>query len=228
MRFSGSHFFMRLGQHFNRNLIGKFKLASKGLEIGYLVRQLGFKMGDVKNWAEDRTELFDMVGREVGDREVLYLEFGVHEGEATRYWSKLLTNPNSKLHGFDSFEGLPEDWHSQMPKGHFSTNGRMPVIDDERVQFFKGWFDQTLPAYQVPEHEVLVLNFDADLYSSTLCALQNLAPHIVPGTYLYFDEFPDAMHELRAFAEFCSSSPRKFVLRGATTSLISALFQCVQ
>ena len=39
----------------------------------------------------------------------------------------------------------------------------MPVINDPRVKFFKGWFDQTLTTYSVLPHDVLVVNLDADL-----------------------------------------------------------------
>jgi hypothetical protein len=167
-----------------------------------------------------------MVGREVGDKPVLYLEFGVYEGRATRYWSTTLTNPLSHLHGFDSFEGLPEAWSNLLEKGTFSTNGRIPKIDDPRVQFYKGLFQETLPSYIAPEHEILVLNLDADLYSSTIYVLEHFASLIVPGTYLYFDEINNPDHELRAFAEFSSSSGRRFALRGMARSLQHALFQC--
>lgn len=114
-----------------------------------------------------------------------------------------------------------------MAEGHFSTDGAIPVIDDSRAHFYKGWFDQTLPAYQVPEHEVLVLNFDADLYCSTVCVFNRMSSYIVPGTYLYFDEFNDPQHELRAFKDFASTSKLKFALRGITDSLQNVLFQCI-
>jgi hypothetical protein len=214
----------RAGEHLTHNQLARLSTTLKYLEIGLMLRQLGYRL---RPRVDKREELFDLVGREVGNREVLYLEFGVYQGKATRYWSKMLSHPQSKLHGFDSFEGLPETWTDTMAKGYFSTGGAIPVIDDPRVQFFKGWFDQTLAAYQVPEHDVLVLNLDADIYSSTIYVLNRMSAYIVPGTYLYFDEFNDPQNELRAFMEFTSSSKRKFVLRGATNSLQNVLFQCV-
>jgi hypothetical protein len=30
-----------------------------------------------------------------------------------------------------------------------------------RVKFFKGWFEETLPGHSVPDHDVMVVNFDA-------------------------------------------------------------------
>ena len=162
-----------------------------------------------------REELFDLVGKQVRDREVLYLEFGVFQGEATRRWSKLLLNPKSKLHGFDSFEGLPENWLPHRQKGCFATDGTIPRIDDSRVAFFKGWFNETLPTYKCPSHEVLVINVDADLYSSAICVLKALKNEIVPGTYIYFDEFADRENELRAFSEFVLDTEMRFELLGA-------------
>jgi O-methyltransferase len=212
----------RLGEHMSCRQIGGLSAAVKYLEIGRVMGELGYRL---EPRVDKREELFDLVGREVGKREVLYLEFGVYQGDATRYWSKMLGHPASKLHGFDSFEGLPEAWTDTMTKGHFSTEGAIPVIDDPRVRFFKGWFDQTLANYQVPAHEVLVLNLDADLYSSTKCVLDHMSPHIVPGTYLYFDEFNDPENELRAFQEFSSACKLKIDLRGATNSLQNVLFQ---
>lgn len=214
----------RAGEHISGGQMHNLRTTLNYLELGFWMRESGYKMN---SRMDKREELFDLVGREVGDREVLYLEFGVHQGRATRYWSKLLTNANSKLHGFDSFEGLPEDWTDTMHRGHFSTGGEIPALDDSRVQFFKGWFNETLPKYDAPDHEVMVVNFDADLYSSTKCIFDHLSSYIVPGTYLYFDEFQFRQDELRAFTEFCSSSNRKFALRGATQLLVNVLFQCI-
>lgn len=214
----------RAGGYLAPNQIHAVNATAKYLEIGQQLRKFGIRVGPT---FDTREKLFDLAGREAANRDVLYLEFGVYQGTTIRYWSKLLRNPASKLHGFDSFEGLPEVWTDAAGRGHFSTNGTIPTVDDPRVKFFKGWFDQTLPAYQVPDHEALVLNFDADLYSSTKCALDRMSNYIVPGTYLYFDEFSDLQHEFRAFVEFCSSSSRRFVVRGATTSMLCVLFQCV-
>jgi len=220
---------MRIGHHMNTKFIHGMKGTAKYLELGYLMRQMGYSLREVSKWTDNREQLFDHLAQEIGSKKVLYLEFGVYQGDATRYWSRLLKNPESMLHGFDSFEGLPEDWievKRVMGKGYFSTNGNLPAIDDPRVQFFKGWFSQTLEGYAVPPHEVMVVNFDADLYSSTKTVLDHIGPHIVPGTYLYFDEFNCIQDELRAFREFTATSPYKFVVRGSTWSLQQVLFQC--
>ena len=172
-----------------------------------------------------RERIFELIAKDVATRRVLYMEFGVSDGRATRYWSKLLRHPESHLHGFDSFEGLPESWEgTDRDKGHFSTNGAIPQIDDARIRFFKGWFQDTLPTYKAPPHDVLVIILDADLYSSTACVLSYLRDLVVPGTYIYFDEFNHRFHELRAFDEFIRETGMKFSLVGATKTLEHVAF----
>jgi Macrocin-O-methyltransferase (TylF) len=211
----------RCGSILSTHVIHKLNAAVSYLEVGRWMRDHGY---DTCRRYRSREQLFDLVGSQIGDRDVLYLEFGVWQGEATRYWSKLLRCPQAKMHGFDSFEGMPESWNYTVPTGHFSTGGRAPQIQDPRVLFFKGWFSDTLPKYKMPAHDVLILNMDADLYSSTIFVLNTLRDSIVPGTYIYFDEFYDRLNELRAFDEFLKSG-MKFRLLGATRTLRHALFQ---
>jgi len=70
-----------------------------------------------------RMQLIEVVAKPIAEQEVLYLEFGVWKGDSTRRWSQLLRNKDSRIHGFDSFEGLPEDWNDEIKSGHFSTRG---------------------------------------------------------------------------------------------------------
>ena len=176
----------------------------------------------------DRDKVFLTIAEKV-PQAVLYLEFGVFQGDSMRYWSRALKHPESMLHGFDSFEGLPEDWdesgHNQ--KGAYSAQGQIPVIDDPRVKFFKGWFDQVLPTYTVPDHEVLVVFMDADLYSSTICGLRHLRLWIKPGTYIYFDNMSHPDHEPRAFDEFMKETGLRFDPVVANKELNYASFECV-
>ncbi len=202
--------------------ITAFARSLKYLELGIWIRKNGYRTN--RRFAQ-REKLFDLVGNSIADRTVLYLEFGVFKGDATRYWSNILLNPNSNLHGFDSFEGLPEDWNPDFPKGHFSTEGLIPQINDKRVKFFKGWFNDTLPKYECPVHDVLVLNLDADLYSSTIYVLKTLKDKIVPGTYIYFDEFSHMDHEFRAFNEFMSETGMKFSLVGVADAMQHVVFR---
>ena len=214
----------RVGEHMSAGASTRLNDVVNYLEIGRWMREQGYDTSH-RVHEDSRDQIFDLIAQRVKDKVVLYLEFGVYMGHATRYWSKALRNPQSNLHGFDSFEGLPEDWGQKWPKGMFSTQGQIPQIDDPRVKFFKGWFEQSLADYELPPHEVLVVNFDADLYSSTMFVLERLKDAIVPGTYLYFDEFHDKPHEFRAFNEFRLATGMKFDLIGLSRGMQRVVFQ---
>ena len=75
-------------------------------------------------------------------------------------------------------------------------------------EFILGIFDDTLPAFfSEPRSVASVINFDADLYSSTLCALNCAKSVIDKYTILIFDEFIMNKHweedEYKALNEFC-------------------------
>ena len=59
------------------------------------------------------------------DPNLLYLEFGVWKGESIN----LLSKYTKKIYGFDSFEGLKDDWHgfSGIAKESFSLNKKLPM-----------------------------------------------------------------------------------------------------
>jgi hypothetical protein len=181
---------------------------------------------DVSWRAEDKHGVWDVVSKQLRHQQVLYLEFGVAYGESMRYWSRELKHPNTILHGFDSFEGLPEE-SGPWAKGQFSTDGRIPQIDDPRVRFFKGWFNEVLPTYSFPPHETLVINMDADLYSSTIYVLRYLRPQIKSGTLIYFDEMNHIDHEPRALDEFMAESGLQFKVVCTDKTMAFVCFECI-
>ena len=98
----------------------------------------------------------------------LVLEFGVRFGTSIRQISTLV---DQDVYGFDSFQGLPESWHSE-PKGTYSTKGVIPSVP-QNVTLYDGWFEETLPEFvqQHPE-PVRFMNIDCDIYSSTKTVLE--------------------------------------------------------
>lgn len=64
------------------------------LWVGHWMKSRGFR---VLQRVDTREQVFGMAAKEIRDREVLYLEFGVYRGESMRIWSSLLRNPKSKL-----------------------------------------------------------------------------------------------------------------------------------
>jgi hypothetical protein len=150
-----------------------------------------------------REELWTRALQKIGTPDILFLEFGVWQGYSIDYFSRLNRSPPSRFYGFDSFEGLPEGWRG-MSAGHFSTGGQIPVSDDERVRFVKGWFRDSLPGQldrlvEEARSRALLVHFDADLYSSTLYLLCALTQRF-DSFYCVFDEFSG--HEMRALHNF--------------------------
>lgn len=128
-------------------------------------------------------------------------EFGVRHGASLRF---LAGRIEGIVHGFDSFEGLPEDWQD-FKAGTFTTGGKLPSVPGN-VRLHKGWFADSVPRFLTEEPgPARLLNIDCDLYSSTRDVLQGLADRIRPGTVIVFDEYfmqPDwRAHEYRAFQE---------------------------
>ena len=130
-----------------------------------------------------------------------FYEFGVFKGEAFQY----LINTFKKGYGFDTFSGIPEDWHD-LKAGTYSSYDSIPKI--EGGEFIVGKFEDTLPGFfSEPRPMASIINFDADLYSSTICALNFSKPVIDQHTILIFDEFLVNENwekdEYKALNEFC-------------------------
>jgi hypothetical protein len=145
----------------------------------------------------------------------LVLEFGVYHGRSLRILAARGAGP---VHGFDSFEGLPEAWNAAEGPGAYSTGGRRPRVDGATLH--AGWFEDTLPAFLATHSgAVSLLHVDCDLYSSTRTVLQALAPRLVAGSVILFDDllgYPGfEAHELRAFDEYLAASGRRYELVAA-------------
>lgn len=151
----------------------------------------------------------------------LILEFGVFQGYTLNVLARRV-QPD-RVWGFDSFEGLPEDWHlstdQDLAAGTFGIDG-LPVVEPN-AELVVGWFSDTLPTW-MQEHTgpIRLLHIDSDLYSSARYVLDTLNPRIVPGTVIVFDDmyswydpnyYPNwADGEFRALAEWCRDHDRGF------------------
>ena len=129
------------------------------------------------------------------------LEFGVRHANSTR---QIATLAKQEVHGFDSFEGIPEDWHDES-RGSYSTKGIIPKVPNN-IHLHAGWFDSTLPKFlEVNAEKARLINIDCDIYSSTKTVLDLLSQRIVTGTVIIFDEYIGNQHwredEFKAFQE---------------------------
>ena len=142
--------------------------------------------------------------------EGMILEFGVATGRTLTVLAA--ARGNRQVFGFDSFQGLPEDWRPNIPAGTFKT----PALPDiPGAELVVGLFEDTLP-YVLAGHggPVAFLHLDADLYSSTVTVLQHVGPRLQPGSVIVFDEYFNypgwEQHEHRAWQEFVAESAIEF------------------
>jgi hypothetical protein len=148
----------------------------------------------------------------------LHLEFGVHKGKSINFTAQRVS---STVHGFDSFEGLPESWRPGYPKGTFDLSKTgLPKVR-KNVELHRGWFDTTLAAFTqglAKDAFVSYVHIDCDLYSSTKTIFNLLAPYIGPGTVILFDEYFNHSYwedgEYKAFQEFIESSGLSYQYAG--------------
>ena len=141
----------------------------------------------------------------------LLLEFGVYKGGDIVFLARAagrkpkIEGGTAVVHGFDSFEGLPEQWTTPglttvgggpaYPQGAFDLGGEMPTVG-EGVRLHKGWFDTSVPEFLDGEEGgggkvACFVHADADLYSSTRTFLRELCRRgmLVAGSVVNFDEF---------------------------------------
>ncbi len=142
--------------------------------------------------------------------EGMALEFGVYHGRTLTVIAA--ARGDKHVFGFDSFQGLPEDWRSNMPAGLFKT-GQLPHVPG--AELIVGMFDDTLPDF-LESHPapVAFLHLDADLYSSTSTVLDHVGPRLRAGSVIVFDEYFNyptwEQHEHRAWQEFVVESGIEF------------------
>ena len=163
-----------------------------------------------------RFALYDHLQANVlGDVPMDYLEFGVYKGESMAYWAQLHQHPDSRFFGFDTFDGLPEDWRyfgGTIEQSTFDAGGTAPSLNEERAEFVKGLFQDSLPGFLdgfTPKSRIF-LHCDADLYSSTLFVLTQMDRLLVPGSIVLFDEFASVMDELAALRDYCAAYRRSY------------------
>lgn len=134
------------------------------------------------------------------------IETGVWRGGACIFMRAILKAyevHDRKVWAADSFEGLPIADPVRYPFDRGSTfyqnrgfavsleevrrNFEKYGLLDDRVEFVKGWFSETLP--KLAEHTWGVIHLDGDMYQSTFEALVNLYPGLSPGGYIIIDDF---------------------------------------
>ncbi|MBV9082567.1 MAG: class I SAM-dependent methyltransferase [Acidobacteriaceae bacterium] len=150
---------------------------------------------------ETRAALFSTVLENMNGCTGDILEFGVSSGESFLYF--LNQCPERQVYGFDSFDGLPEDWWTR-PKGTFKAEP--PRFDNPNGHLIKGLFDQTLPRFIASWNgRAALVHVDCDLYRSSITVLTHVLPYCRQGSIVVFDEYYNysefARHEWLAWRQ---------------------------
>lgn len=125
---------------------------------------------------------------------------------------------NRKIHLFDSFEGIPlagihdtqqpgigeithavdkENSNALLISSGIAMHSLESVkrnmaiweVNFDRLVFYKGWFQHTLPARAHEIKNISLLRLDGDLYESTKVCLEYLYPKVSKGGYVIIDDF---------------------------------------
>jgi len=138
-------------------------------------------------------------------RSGLWCEFGVYRGETLRLLA--VEKGEARLVGFDSFNGLPEDWTRPDTKVFRAGTFACPVPDVPGAEIVVGHFEDTLStaAFMHTAQPLTFLHVDCDIYSAAKTVLEWAAPRLVNGAVVVFDElvgYPGfEAHEWRALGE---------------------------
>jgi O-methyltransferase len=135
-----------------------------------------------------------------------FIEAGAWRGGATIFMrAALLAYDENRRNVWvaDSFQGVAkpdpklfpadardEHWtHGELvvPLDEVKENFAKYALLDERVKFLPGWFKDTLP--NAPIQQLAILRIDADLYESTMEALNHLYPKLSIGGYVIVDDY---------------------------------------
>lgn len=140
-------------------------------------------------------------------------EFGVCKGVSLAEIAKRI-NP-AIVHGFDSFEGLQEDWNNRHKKGAMRVNHNNLTFPDNS-EIHVGLVQDTVPPFLAEQTKpARFLHIDTDTYLPAAAILKDCNDRIVPGTVIVFDEYWNydgwEEHEARAFCEWLMRENRDAV-----------------
>jgi hypothetical protein len=119
----------------------------------------------------------------------LVMEFGVYKGGMINFQAKRF--PELKFAGFDSFEGLRENWSGMAPEKTFDLKGRLPRVR-RNVELVKGWFAGSGPRWKAGNPNAgipLLVHVDCDTYAATVDVLEICAGYVEQGLVIHFDDY---------------------------------------
>lgn len=143
-------------------------------------------------------------------------EFGVQDGRTLIPLAEKLA-PRT-IYGFDSFEGLPEDWCGTCPKGSFKADPNALQLP-ANAELVIGLYQEALPNFlATTDAPIAFAHLDSDLYSSTKYVLTEIGHRLAKGAILIFDDIIGTEvfhnHVARAVAEWLTETGYDFQVIG--------------
>jgi len=121
------------------------------------------------------------------DQDKFYMEFGVYVGISINIFASKL---KTQIYGFDSFEGLNEDWvgHARS-SGHLDLKGVLPKVKDN-VILVKGEVENTLVKFlEEKKPSINFMHIDLDTYNPSKFVLHHTKKYMSKGAIILFDDF---------------------------------------
>ncbi len=150
----------------------------------------------------------------------VYLEFGVFSGTSINFFAKKI---KKNIYGFDSFEGLKEDWlGTSVTKGTFDLKKKIPTLNSNAIPVV-GWIQDTLPNFLKEKNpKIIFVHMDVDTYETSKFVLEKIKPHLVSGGIILFDELYNFegwdVGEYKALKEVFDDKSYKFISFSTDTS----------
>lgn len=145
-----------------------------------------------------------------------YLEFGVFKGDSINLFSDYLSPISKNIYGFDSFEGLREDWkgHVFYPKGSLSLNKKPPIVK-KNVILKQGWIQDTLPNFLKDVEKINFIHIDVDTYETTKFILNHTKKLMSNNSIILFDDLYNftgwSVGEYKALQEIYNEEEYEFI-----------------
>ncbi|MGL4541113.1 MAG: class I SAM-dependent methyltransferase, partial [Polymorphobacter sp.] len=181
------HFHLRLSENVRRNLTYEtvWRLAAED-SARFITDNLGAAV-----LYQHRNDFWAYMLRNLPTTG-LVLEVGVFQGKSINMIADFCTSrgDDRTIHGFDSFEGLEEDWAGEgLREGFFDQGGKLPAVR-ANVRLHKGWVKDTMAPFLAAETapQIGLLHIDTDTYTPARHILEIAAPHLVAGSIIVFDE----------------------------------------
>eukprot|EP00756_Hemistasia_phaeocysticola_P014592 Hpha_TRINITY_DN15345_c0_g1::TRINITY_DN15345_c0_g1_i3::g.91153::m.91153/K05303/K05303; O-methyltransferase len=133
-----------------------------------------------------------------------FLEAGVWRGGSSIYAKGFMEayGIERRVYVVDSFQGLPKKQHRLdvnrwsrhvnylgVPQEQVADNFARHQLLDDRVQFAKGWFSDSLPKLRPSLEKLAVVRLDGDMYLSTMDILCNIYDKINVGGFWVVDDW---------------------------------------